>query len=96
MGKYKIRVSQTVNIYLKTCKILVFVLGLSVMHEIYHTLNRGVDKRIIFLDEQDYLRFIHDLYEFNDIEPVNNNFYIFNNIMVYETIILRRSQGDFW
>lgn len=32
----------------------------------YHVLNRGVDKRKIFLDEKDYLRFIHDLFEFND------------------------------
>lgn len=37
--------------------------------EIYHTLNRGVDKRTIFLDDQDRFRFIHDLFEFNDREP---------------------------
>jgi len=37
--------------------------------EIYHVLNRGVDKRKIFLEDKDYLRFIHDLYEFNDEEP---------------------------
>ncbi|MFH1129677.1 MAG: transposase [Patescibacteria group bacterium] len=36
------------------------------MADIYHVLNRGVDKRKIFLDQQDHLRFIHDLYEFND------------------------------
>jgi len=36
------------------------------MSDIYHVLNRGVDKRNIFLDQQDYLRFIHDLFEFND------------------------------
>lgn len=34
--------------------------------EIFHTLNRGVDKRSIFLDDIDRFRFIHDLYEFND------------------------------
>ena len=28
--------------------------------------NRGVDGRKIFLDTQDYARFVHDLYEFND------------------------------
>ncbi len=39
---------------------------------IYHVLNRGVDKRKIFLDDKDYLRFIHDLFEFNDKEPANN------------------------
>lgn len=47
--------------------------------EIIHVLNRGVDKRKIFLDERDYYRFIHDLFEFNDEDSVNNNFYIFNN-----------------
>ncbi|MEM0232334.1 MAG: transposase [Candidatus Methanomethyliaceae archaeon] len=46
--------------------------------EIYHVLNRGVDKRIIFFDEKDYLRFIHDLYEFNDEEPAMNTNYFFN------------------
>ena len=29
---------------------------------IYHILNRGVDKRKIFLDDEDRLRFIHDLF----------------------------------
>lgn len=34
--------------------------------ELYHIYNRGVEKRIIFLDGQDYLRAIHALYVFND------------------------------
>ncbi len=45
--------------------------------EIVHVLSRGVDKRKIFLDEQDYFRFIHDLFEFNDTKPVNNLTYFF-------------------
>ncbi len=36
-------------------------------NEIYHIYNRGVDKRNVFLDDFDHLRFIHDLFEFNDI-----------------------------
>ncbi|MDE2001122.1 MAG: transposase, partial [Patescibacteria group bacterium] len=44
----------------------------------YHVLNRGVDKRKIFLDESDYFRFIHDLFEFNDQNPINNVTYHFN------------------
>lgn len=40
--------------------------------EIYHIYNRGVDKRDIFMDDEDRMRFIHDLYEFNDINPVLN------------------------
>jgi putative transposase len=50
------------------------------MTEIYHVLSRGVDKRKIFFDEQDSLRFIHDLFEFNDEKPVNNNFYKYNDV----------------
>jgi len=37
--------------------------------ELYHILNRGVEKRKIFMNEKDYLRFIHDMYEFNDTIP---------------------------
>lgn len=37
--------------------------------QFYHIYNRGVEKRNIFLNDFDYLRFIHDLFEFNDIAP---------------------------
>ncbi len=43
--------------------------------EVYHTCNRGVDKRDIFLDEKDYLHCIHDFYEFNDNKPALTKFY---------------------
>lgn len=46
---------------------------------IYHVLNRGVDKRKIFSNDKDYLRFIHNLFEFNDTEPVNNRAYFISN-----------------
>jgi len=50
---------------------------------IYHILSRGVDKRKIFSDDKDYLRFIHDLFEFNDIEsPTNLNYFFKKNSMV--------------
>ena len=39
---------------------------------IFHVLNRGVDQRNIFLDDQDNFRFLHNLFEFNDTEPVIN------------------------
>lgn len=42
------------------------------MPEIFHTLNRGVDKRQIFLNDQDRFRFVHDLFEFNDGNLANN------------------------
>jgi|SRR3989344_8710840 len=40
--------------------------------ELFHLLNRGVEKRQIFLDNQDRARFVHDLYEFNDTAPAAN------------------------
>jgi putative transposase len=41
--------------------------------EIYHVYNRGVEKRRVFMDDKDYLRFIHDLFEFNDENPVQSS-----------------------
>lgn len=40
--------------------------------DLYHVLNRGVDKRIIFCDTQDNARFVHDMFEFNDTKPASN------------------------
>ncbi len=50
------------------------------MGEFYHVLNRGVDKRKIFLDKQDYFRFVHDLFEFNDQAIINTSFHTFQRI----------------
>jgi len=50
------------------------------MEDIYHVISRGVDKRKIFLDDQDRYRFIHDLFEFNNQGLVNNTFYSFSKI----------------
>src|SRR5690606_27220182 len=35
-------------------------------------LNRGVEKRDIVLDDKDRLRFVHDLFVFNDAKPAPN------------------------
>ena len=43
-----------------------------VNEEYYHIFNRGVDKRIIFLDGADYFRFILGMREFNDINSISN------------------------
>ncbi|MFA6349096.1 MAG: transposase [Candidatus Paceibacterota bacterium] len=40
--------------------------------ELWHVLNKGVDGRKLFLDSQDYARFVHNLYEFNDTAPAEN------------------------
>lgn len=39
---------------------------------IYHIYNRGVEKRNIFMNHSDYLRFVANLYEFNDRAPAFN------------------------
>lgn len=41
--------------------------------EIYHLLNRGVEKRDVVLDDTDRVRFIHDVYAFNDKNDVDPN-----------------------
>ncbi|MEK7086494.1 MAG: transposase [Patescibacteria group bacterium] len=41
--------------------------------ELWHVLNRGVDGRSIFMEDLDYVRFVHNLYEFNDASPANPN-----------------------
>jgi putative transposase len=38
--------------------------------EYYHVYNRGTDKRVIFVDDQDFERFLQSMVEFNVIEPV--------------------------
>lgn len=53
-------------------------------NSIYHICNRGVEKRKIFLNDKDYYRFIHDLYEFNDEKPAENVYYK-NPYEPYET-----------
>ena len=46
---------------------------MTIQMELWHALNRGVDGRDIFMDDHDRLRFIHDLYEFNDTSPADSN-----------------------
>lgn len=45
------------------------------MSDIYHVLSRGVDKRKIFLDKKDYLRFIHNLFVLNNQKIVHTTHY---------------------
>ena len=47
-------------------------------NELYHVYNRGVEKRNLFMDEADYSRFVHNLYDFNDHSPVLNVKYYFD------------------
>ena len=40
--------------------------------DFYHVINRGVEKRDVFLDDGDFIRFIHDMYVFNDVRSAPN------------------------
>ena len=46
--------------------------------DLYHVLNRGVDKRKIVMNDRDRMRFVRNLYEMNDSEPVKNLWFHFN------------------
>lgn len=52
-----------------------------VSDNIYHVYNRGVEKRIIYKDSRDYMRFIKGLVVFNDIKPVDDFSYRFRKIL---------------
>ncbi len=43
-----------------------------ITNEVYHIYNRGVDKRVVFGDKKDYLRFYQSLHLFNSKDPVIN------------------------
>ena len=55
--------------------------------KLFHVLNRGVDKRLIFADDQDRFRFVHDLFEFNDEELVNTTFHKFQKHKTNHNVI---------
>lgn len=40
--------------------------------EFYHVYNRGTDKRTIFSDDQDFMRFLQSMEEFNGPNPVGS------------------------
>ncbi|MDO8743234.1 MAG: transposase [Candidatus Azambacteria bacterium] len=43
-----------------------------VSNNIYHVFNRGVEKRHVFMEEHDYLRFVNNLAIFNDTKAIFN------------------------
>lgn len=61
-----------------------------VNERIYHIYNRGVEKRTIFIDDADRFRFIHDLFEFNDILPASNVQYHFTKLLEVEPPIVHK------
>ncbi len=59
-----------------------------VVGEYYHVYNRGVDKRIIFNDSQDYRRFIILLYICNSSIPIKLDNLIGFHKMSYEQVLI--------
>ena len=56
--------------------------------ELWHALNRGVDGRTIFSEDLDYVRFVHNLYYFNDTAPADpNNGYRFKSMDIVSPYI---------
>ena len=47
--------------------------------ELWHALNHSIEGRDLFLDSQDYARFVHNLYEFNDAAPAGNLYRLFDS-----------------
>ena len=43
--------------------------------EIYHVYSRGVEKRKVFMNDKDYFRAVHDLFEFNDVAPAQSSYH---------------------
>ena len=43
--------------------------------QVFHILNRGVEKRKVFLTEEDYLRFVNNLRDFNDKKATILSYY---------------------
>jgi len=52
--------------------------------EVYHIFNRGVEKRVVFLDDRDYLRFLHGAAEFNNQARAENIYYKKEHVNSYE------------
>lgn len=54
--------------------------------EFYHIYNRGVEKRNVFLDKEDYGRFMQSMEEFNTLKPIGS---------IYEHSFVKPKLGSF-
>lgn len=60
--------------------------------DFFHLTNKGIEKRKVFLREKDYLRFIHNLRDFNDVENVIQSYYRRRNSRLTEVRPLSRRE----
>lgn len=62
--------------------------------EIYHLVIRGVDGLKLFKEKFDYLRMIHNLFEFNDENPAPSKYRVQTsrnpNVTIYELVTLKK------
>jgi putative transposase len=56
--------------------------------DFYHLVNRGVEKRDVVLDDADRVRFVHDLYTFNDKNTINPNHRFTENFKYHRNILV--------
>jgi len=54
--------------------------------DLWHALNHSIEGRDLFLDSQDYARFVHNLYEFNDSAPAGNAYRLFDTSDVMDIV----------
>ncbi len=54
--------------------------------DLWHALNHSIEGRDLFLDSQDYARFVHNLYEFNDSVPAGNAYRLFDSSDVMDIV----------
>ena len=62
----------TLTICVKYCYYIIMLKPAFIEGEIYHIYNRGVEKREIFLDKNDYLRFVYNLFVRNGQIRIRN------------------------
>jgi REP element-mobilizing transposase RayT len=57
--------------------------------ETYHVFNRGVDKREVFIDTEDYLRFYSSLNYFNDVKPAISFFESARKVTIHRRLLVQ-------
>jgi len=57
-------------------------------NQIYHIVLKTIEGLKLFRDERDYLRMIHDLFEFNDEDPVPSNFRVSQKLILTRKLLV--------
>ena len=65
-------------------------------NQIYHIVLKTIEGLKLFRDERDYLRMIHDLFEFNDEDPVSSNFRVSQKLILTRKLLVILVMLTFW